>query len=41
MNKPQNVAELSTADQKIMNEFLEEHQLFFGPDFEQMQNHRL
>jgi acetone carboxylase alpha subunit len=41
MNKPQNLAELSPADQKIMNEFLEEHQLYLGPDSEQMRNHRL
>ena len=41
MNTPEKVENLSPADQKIMSEFLEEHQLFYGPDFAQMQNHRL
>lgn len=41
MNDPKGVAGLGPADQEIMREFLEEHQLFFGPDFEQMQNHHL
>jgi N-methylhydantoinase B/oxoprolinase/acetone carboxylase alpha subunit len=36
-----NVSELSPAEQKLMQQFLEEHQLFYGPDPEIMQNHKL
>ncbi|WP_018990693.1 hydantoinase B/oxoprolinase family protein [Aromatoleum toluclasticum] len=41
MTHEQCTAELSPAEKKLMQEFLEEHQLFFGPDPEIMQNHRL
>ncbi len=41
MNMPHTVAGLSADEQKMMQDFLQENRLFYGPDQEIMQNHKL
>lgn len=41
MNDPASAAELSSADKKLIHDFLEEHRLFYGPDPAIMRNHKL
>ena len=41
MTTPHTVAGLSADEQKLMQAFLQENRLFYGPDQEIMQNHKL
>jgi hypothetical protein len=41
MDEAPRTAELSAAEKKLLGDFLEENRLFYGPDPDLLNNHRL